>query len=249
MNAKVIVGSFLAAEMVVGLASTTLAANPKKPPKLPNGGPFQFLQAEIDDVRADLDALSGSLGAALDEIRADIVALQGDIASLEGDIDNLQDQIDTNAGDIDALEDDIDAIELEIAILNAELAAKQDILDPAGGCPGGSSLRVIFPDGSFICEQDDSGGGVNILVVFSAQMSVSSGSGGPVSATASCPGGFRASGGGFETGPSNPKGPLFQSSGPSASGNGWTVEAVFYLHPNSPQPAILFFRATAVCIG
>lgn len=178
-----------------------------------NGRPFQSLQEQIDASNAALDALAANNDAS-------ILAIQAEIDVLQSEIDSLQSQIDNNAGDIDALEAELDA-------LSAELAQKQDVLN--GSCSPGTSLRVINPDGSFLCEYDDQGSGtlyVPRVVAYGAfswfgnyyysEYGYS---------TAMCPNDWRATGGGglmMYQGSSGYSGALSDS---SPWGNGWRVTA------------------------
>jgi len=221
------------------LTTSVVFAEGKGPGAYPgaNGVPFQNLQAQIDQARADLDELEESASISLADIEADINNLQAQISSNDADIAALQTSTGDNADAIAAIED-------EIADLQAELLSKQDILD--GPCAPGSSLRVIYPDGSFLCESDDvgTGGIISNLVSGSALMSTDS-IDQPRSVRADCPPGWRVSGGGFESHvDSGHNGPHIQKSRPW--NNGWLVQAAYV--DFGPAHGHAHFRAVAMCI-
>lgn len=158
-----------------------------------NGKPFQHLQEQIDAINAELDLLAAGNADAIAAIEASILDLQQQAAA-------LQSQIDDNEGDIDSLDN-------ELNLLQAEIALKQDVLD--GSCAEGSSLRVIHPDGTVICEFDDVGstGYLSVLDVVTPLYPVAPIGGVyhltygyPTSTTmtATCPSGYIAIGGGAE---------------------------------------------------
>jgi len=154
----------MVAALAIGLSTTTIAG-PKGEQGSSHGQPFLALQAQIDQTTADLDALAADNAAS-------ITALETSVANLQSDMVGLQNQIDSNDMDIADLQaatgDNEDAIAALVAenaslqdqidALTAEVATKQDLLDGTGACPNGYALRVINPDGSYLCEYDDVGG-------------------------------------------------------------------------------------------
>ncbi|MFY8273072.1 hypothetical protein AAEU32_02960 [Pseudoalteromonas sp. SSDWG2] len=127
----------------------------------PNGQPFKHLQEQIDQLNADLDELAQSTGESIASLEADVMSLQSAVADLQSQIDandaelaQLQTDTDANADAIAALEATATSLQEQLDQLGAELASKQDILD--GACAPGYSLRVIYPDGGFLCEFDNS---------------------------------------------------------------------------------------------
>ena len=171
----------LAALAASTLFVTQLHAEPsgKGNGETPNGVPFKHLQEQIDQNKTDLDALAASTGASIASIEADVMLIQQDISDLaaritanENDIAVLQSDVDANASQISALEAETAALQSDLDNLEASLASKQDVLD--GSCPVNSSLRVIYPDGSFICEVDTSDTYQSILVRVGGYVPVSS---------------------------------------------------------------------------
>lgn len=163
------------------LLVTQLHAEPsgKGNGETPNGVPFKHLQEQIEQNKAELDALAASTGASIASIEADIMLIQQDISDLaaritanENDIAALQSDVEANATQISALEAETAALQSDLDNLEASLASKQDVLD--GSCPVNSSLRVIYPDGSFICELDTSDTLQSILIRFGGYVPVSS---------------------------------------------------------------------------
>lgn len=144
----------------------------------PNGQPFKHLQEQIDQTNADLDALAASTGVSIASLEADVAAAQLDINNLQSQINNndadilaLSNDTAANAAAIAVLEADTAQLQSDLATLEAEVATKQDVL--TGGCASGSSLRVIFPNGSFICEFDDTDTKQSRLVIFGPFVNVS----------------------------------------------------------------------------
>jgi hypothetical protein len=126
----------------------------------PNGLPFRTIQEQIAQTNADLDALAASTGASIASLEADVSAaqtaiadLQSQISSNDADILSLSADTVANAAAIAALETDTAQLQSDLDNLEAEVATKQDVL--IGSCPAGSSLRVVYPNGSFLCELDD----------------------------------------------------------------------------------------------
>ncbi len=140
------------------------------------------LQDSIDLLNEELE----TFGADTSALEADVAELQNMITYLETDLALLQDDATSNEAAITQLMDDINA-------LDAELASKQEAL--SGSCAAGSSLRVIYPDGGYLCEFDDAGSNLATLARFSGYASV------PRNARAyrvyaTCPAGYRVTGGG-----------------------------------------------------
>lgn len=104
--------------------------------------------------------------------------------------------------------------------LSVDFAAVQRRV--VNGCPIGQSIRSIGADGGVSCEFDDVAG---TIAQESASVSFSGLGGGTIQtqATAQCPGGWRAIGGGFET---NCAGALVYTSRPTPSNQGWFVQLV-----------------------
>lgn len=152
------------------------------------------LQSEIDDLQQDLADHIAEYDTAIGDIQGDIAQIQADVSTMENDLDLLSTDVDANA-------DAIAELEADIGDLQAEMATKQDILD--GACRRGYSLRVIYPDGGFLCERDDVSRGVSQMYATSRYSSLSTTrywyrNRNQASIAVYCPRGWEVSGGGHE---------------------------------------------------
>jgi len=204
MNKIINMKILMVAALAIGLSTPTIAG-PKGEQGSSHGQPFLALQAQIDQTNADLDALAADNAAS-------ITALETSVANLQSDVVGLQNQIDSNDMDIadlqDAAGDNTDAIaalvtenadlQTQLDALTDEVATKQDLLDGNGACPNGYSIRVINPDGSYMCEYDNTGSSyASQLIYYSSWYSVYRN---PYQTYAYiyCPYGYKVTGGGMD---------------------------------------------------
>ena len=174
------------------------------------------MQDQIDAAVADLDALEAS-SLSLDEVQADVDLLSLMVGSLNDELALLQDDMEGNASAIEGLEADM-------AALDTELIGKQDILQ--GSCAAGSSLRVIYPDGGFLCENDSVGATISRLTSFGAYTTLSR-NGWVLPADAECPRGWLVSAGGHQSNTGIGSEINISASYPHSSirGDRWVVQA------------------------
>ncbi len=129
----------------------------------PNGKPFQFMQSQMEALRAEIEALIGDV----DSLEDWLIGAEAAILTLEEQTTGLQTQIDSNDGDIVSLQTQIDhnleligSLENEINQINEAMATHQTIL--SGQCPNGEYLQYVFPNGNIACAADQQGsGGIN----------------------------------------------------------------------------------------
>jgi hypothetical protein len=216
--------------VLVGVLGFTTAAMALPPPGNEQGSshgqPFLSLQEQIDETNAALDALAADNDARLTQLETDVLNLQADIAALQA-------QIDANDGDIESLQEQIDE-------LTAELLTKQDAL--VGSCPAGSSLRVIYADGTYLCEYDDTQDYVSRTVRYGYLTWVGSAYY-DYTSVAYCPSGWFASGGGSDAYYSGwRRGIAVMDSFPYS--NGWRVSATRTYEGYYGN----YIRAVAMCV-
>lgn len=253
MNKIINLKILMVAALAIGLSTTTVAG-PKGEQGSSHGQPFLALQAQIDQTNADLDAL------AVDNT-ASITALETSVANLQSDMAALQNQIDSNDMDIADLQgatgDNADAIaalvaenanlQTQLDVLTGEVATKQDLLDGNGACPSGYSIRVINPDGSYMCEYDNTGNSyASQLIYYSYWYSVYRNAN-QTYAYIYCPYGYKVTGGGMESYYSGyGYNVAAGDSRPITSGSyqGWNIEAsgTYYSYYGN------WVRAIAMCI-
>ena len=220
------------------------SAKSSVPGDTPNGRPFRFLRGEIGSLQTQIDTLTGrvdTLTGRVESLEQRVTANENAIALLEADIENLQSQIDTNTGDIASLQQQIDDNRTLIAILQTQinqivvaLALKQNII--TGTCPEGSSVRIVNPDGSVVCEVDDVGA-TNVFRVQVFQVAVVPALAGG-QASANCPTGFTVTGGGYVA-------PFINVTVNWAVGNGWTVSGI----NTASVPTVLIVVAECIVIA
>ena len=240
----------MVAAVALGLSATSIAG-PKGEQGSSHGQPFLALQAQIDQTNVDLDALAADNAAS-------ITALETSVANLQSDVMALQNQIDSNDMDIadlqDAAGDNADAIAALVAAnadlqdqinaLTAEVATKQDLLDGNGACPNGYSIRVINPDGSYMCEYDNTGtASVSQLIYYSGYYWVGSGQY-QTYAYQYCPSGYRVTGGGMDAYYGGYGRSIAAGDSRPLGSSGWYVEAsrTYYSYYGN------YIRAIAMCM-
>jgi len=231
----------LAAIMVVGTLGfnpTVFAANPNANEASPanggtsNGLPFQNIQVDIE---AELQALQDQI----DLLTVDVDANTDEIEDLQDQIDLLTVDVDANTDEIEDLQDQIDLLTVDvdanadaIAALETELANKQSLIN--GTCPPGSSIRVVNPNGSVVCEFDNVSAGVGSLQSVTVVGPTLFLGAGTASQNVQCPASYTVTGGGFQTN----AGPDVDQN--TRSGNGWF--AVFSAEEQGGN-----YRVTATC--
>lgn len=223
------VRAFAAAAMIV-LAVTSAQAQKGK--TVPNGQPFQALQAQIDALETRVDGVEESI-AALDARWRDAEA------RLDEQAGSLRALLDADAALqalVTALRRDSTAHAAELEALRLELNEKQAAIVQA--CAPGTSIRQVDPSGTVQCEVDDAetGGGAPIAIADFDSDNVSVAAGGSRSVQKFCPSGYRAVSGGYI------KPAAATVSIDSPDGNGWRV--VF----QNPTAAAVVVRVVVRCI-
>ena len=110
------------------------------------GQPFQALQEQIDALEASFQAQLTSLQSALQALQQETQSLRDQIQAGFGDMGDLQARVTQNELTLLSLQAQINAIQIT-------LAQKQNQI--VSGCPSGSAIRQVFPNGSVLCEFDD----------------------------------------------------------------------------------------------
>ncbi len=166
---------------------------------------LQDLQGQlIGQLQDDLTALEMRVAANEDDISALLLAdmtMQAMINAMRSQLVTINRRITLNDRDISTLQARASYLQRQISGLRAQLQTKQNRLREA--CPVGSSIRVIYGDGSVDCEVDDVSAGVGTLKTFtsrvnreiSANIFVAT----RVTVTAYCPSGTRVMGGGHRS--------------------------------------------------
>jgi len=231
MNKIINMKILMVAALAIGLSTPTIAG-PKGEQGSSHGQPFLALQAQIDQTNADLDALAADNAASITALETSVANLQSDVVGLQNQIDSndmdiadLQDAAGDNTAAIAALVADNADLQDQIDALTAEVATKQDLLDGNGACPNGYSIRVINPDGSYMCEYDNTGTAyVSQLVYYSGHYWVGSGQY-QTYAYQYCPYGYQATGGGMDAYYGGYGRSIAAGDSRPLGSNGWYVEA------------------------
>lgn len=158
----------------------------------------QLIQA-LDD---RLTTLENRVTANEDDIAAIILAdqtTQALIVAIQDQINTLGLRISANDGDIAALQSQVATLNTMLSSVQAQLSQKQNRVN--GVCSAGSSIRIIYSNGSVVCEPDTVSAGVGTF----QQLTVSKVQeipgalllAGTLSLTATCPSTYRVTGGGY----------------------------------------------------
>lgn len=156
---------------------------------------FTAMEAKIEVLDARMTANEGDIAALIlrdQTLQQLIFALGTQIASLES-------RVLTNSSEIGSMKSQIADLQGRMATAESQLAAKQNRISQA--CSPGYSIREIFADGRVSCEYDSVASGVGALVVHNQRESVSDGSTtgfGTFSVRATCPSGYKLTGGGYD---------------------------------------------------
>ena len=205
------------------------------------------LQGQIssNDIEiSDLQIAIGNNENAISLLELSTANLQSQIDSNDIDISSLQVAISDNSSNIAVLESNIMDLQNQINVLSTELLGKQDVLDGDGTCPEGSSIRVIDPDGGFLCEQNNSNGFLSVTTAFSPLTFVETDRNGRgKTLSVNCPFGWTATGGGFTVlNPNTQNRVSLDESRPN--GNGWLIIA----RPALVSTEVFNVRVLAVCV-
>lgn len=160
------------------------------------------------------------------QINANIANFQAQIDSINTQIASLQFDVVGNSLAIATLQAMAVALHNEINILNA---TKQNNI--TGSCLPQWSIRAVLPNGAVVCEFDD---GEERTAILGTAISIPPSDGG--TATASCPAGWFATGGGhFVTGP------VYINSDVPAGPAGWSVRVI------NPNAFSVGLQVTVIC--
>lgn len=175
-----------------------------------------------------LSALEARVTANENDIAAIILAdqtMQQMIAAINQSIVVINQRITTNEGDIGVLQGQVTTLNNQLLSVQNQLALKQNRV--SGVCASGSSIRIIYANGSVACEFDNVSAGVGNLVrtvtVESVSMPQSIITVTQRSVTATCPSGYTLSGGGYQVSGGGLGFGMVRQSRPSS--NSWYVWA------------------------
>ncbi|MCL1142133.1 hypothetical protein [Shewanella gaetbuli] len=156
----------------------------------------------IDNMSARIDGLEERISDNEDDIAAIILSdqtMQQMIQVIQRNISIINRRISSNDSDIASLQSRVSYLNSQISRLYVQLRAKQNRI--SSYCGVGSSIRVIYPNGSVLCEVDTVSAGVGRLSprleVRSVSMPSSIFTVTNRSVTATCPSGYQLSGGGY----------------------------------------------------
>jgi uncharacterized coiled-coil protein SlyX len=222
-----------AIQTAVSLLQGRVAANEGDIAALQAAAAFQAQLIQALDAR--LAALEARVAVNENDIAALILAdqtIQALIAAIQAQIATLNARITANDGDIAALQADVAALNSALSLLQSQLVLKQNRVN--GICAPGSSIRVINPNGSVVCEFDNVSAGVGTLqgtTVTATQEIPGAGlTAGVLLLPAVCPSTHVVTGGGYEFSirslliTADPR--LIQVDVTAPSGNAWYVRAI-----------------------
>ena len=222
-----------AIQTAAGLLQDRVAANEGDIAALQAADAFQDQLIQALDNR--LTALEARVTANENDIAALILAdqtMQALIAAIQVQIGTLDARITANDGDIAALQADIATLNSMLSLLQSQLAQKQDRVN--GVCAAGSSIRVINPDGTVVCEFDNVSAGVGTLqgTTATAVQEIPGAflTAGVLTLAATCPSTYVVTGGGYRFSirslliTADPR--LIQVDITQPSGNAWVVRAI-----------------------
>jgi peptidoglycan hydrolase CwlO-like protein len=182
----------------------------------------------IANMSSRIDALEARVSDNENDIAAIILsdqAMQQMIQMIKNNILIIEQRIDVNDSELDYLQSRVVQLNAQITNLYAQLSTKQNRISSA--CAAGSSIRVIYANGSVSCEIDNVSAGVGRLIrnlqVRSVSMPQSIVTVTRRSVTSTCPSGYQVSGGGHAVSNGGLGAGMVRQSRPS--GNSWYVWA------------------------